>query len=32
VLAVVAAVATLYDMYLIGDSGARASWLGRFNT
>ncbi len=30
VLAVVAAAATLYDVYLIGDSGAQASWLGRF--
>lgn len=30
VLAVVTAVATFYDLYLIGDSGAVASRLGRF--
>jgi hypothetical protein len=29
VLAVLVAVATLYDIYRIGDSGAKASWDGK---
>ncbi len=32
VLAVLAAGATCYDVYRIGDSGAQASWQGQFNT
>ncbi|GLY38232.1 hypothetical protein Amsp01_042560 [Amycolatopsis sp. NBRC 101858] len=32
VLAVVAAGATFYDIYRIGDSGAQASWQGQFST
>jgi hypothetical protein len=29
---VLAVVAAFYDMYLVGDSGAQASWLGRFSS
>ncbi|MFG1643506.1 hypothetical protein ACGFMK_24700 [Amycolatopsis sp. NPDC049252] len=32
VLAVVAAGATFYDIYRIGDSGAQASWQGQFSS
>ena len=34
VVGVVAAVAgaAIYDVYLIGESGARASWTGNFST
>lgn len=32
VLAVVAAGAAVYDVYRIGDSGAQASWQGKFST
>jgi len=32
VVAVVLAGAAVYDIYLIGDSGAKASWTGQFNS
>jgi hypothetical protein len=32
VLAVIVAGAAAYDVYLIGDSGARASWTGEYST
>lgn len=32
ILAVVAAGAAVYDIYRIGDSGAQASWQGKFST